>query len=256
MGEHNNNPTVIMGDNHTHNINIVVNITFENPNMEQLKNGIVPHEQEVKDLLKYHAKDMYNIFQIFITRHPDVKYSNNDLMGIVINLVQLFYSNEKTPHHMNILNDDPGSNHHKVFSGKEFIDDLLPKNIRNKRVIQILLYQLKEYINNFNEPYVITKFINETLIPFIVKSYFGEICSQSIEKALSQNSEHLKKLNLKQIPNFPFEDLHLSPNSFKTQFLDFREGDKSLQEDFKIATEKDLNNIEIGLIKKQTFLLK
>lgn len=255
MGTNNDHPTVIMGDNHNH-INIVINITFENPNMEQLQQGIMPHETEGKDLLRYHANDMYKMFQIFITRHPDGKYKDSDLRGIVVNLVQLFYSNEKTPQHMNIFIDNPESDHHKVFSGTEFIDDLLPRKIRTQRLMQILLFQLKQYMTTFPEPHVVTSFIHKTLIPFIVKSYFGELCARSITEAISKNADHLAKLNIKKIPEFPFKDLHLTPASFKAQFSDFRKGEDVFRQELQSITEKDLNNIEIDIIRKQNMFLK
>lgn len=250
-------PLLIIGDQFNITVNLAIGeLSFNNPNLEQLSQGIIPHEYDTQNLLRFNTKDMYAMFQTFLNAHPDGKYSNNDLLGITIKLVQLFYSNEKTPQYMNIYNDDSGSNYHKVYSGKEFIEDLLPKNIRNKRLIQILIYQLREYINCYQNPPIISGFVYTKLIPFIITSYFGELCTTSIDEALKHNAKYIKKLYMKKIPEYPFTEVHLVPSSFKAQFSDFREGEKQFQQDLKIILERNLNNIEIEIIKKQNIFLK
>ena len=113
--------------NGNNNLQIVfqptINITFENPNIDRLQNGMVPHECEQENLLNIHSNAIYSLIHKYLEKHKDNEYSDESLMGMIYSLVQMFYSNEKTPDHINIMDDDPLSNHHKVFSGKKFIKD-------------------------------------------------------------------------------------------------------------------------------------
>ena len=160
-------------------------------------------------------------------------------------MIQLFYSNPKTPHHMNIMDDGEDSEHYKVFSGKEFIKDGLSKNMRNKRLLQTVLVQISNYCVRYPDPECVKTLIEGILTEFIIKRYFGEIYQKTVCGAMRLNKEYLESLKMKTIPEYQFQNTHLNTSVFKQQLNQYRQLNTQITEHWE-----QLENIELDQLSK------
>lgn len=69
---------------------------------------------------------------------------------------------------MNII-DDGDAKHNKVYSGEKFIKDGMTKSTRNKRVLQLIILKLEEFVKTYRDYLhdAIIELIKNYLIPYI-----------------------------------------------------------------------------------------
>ncbi len=129
--------------------NNVLSINIMLLDKEQLKKGIVAHGMENQiDLFNLHNATFVMLINKFLDDHiKDDFYSDTDLTDLFIKIVTHIYSNEKYPNYINICDDDPTAKKNKIFSGLKFVEDFLPKNIRNRRIVYRVLMLLQEVGN-------------------------------------------------------------------------------------------------------------
>ncbi len=201
----------IVGDNgNQNNISLALNVKLDKPDKTYMMlHGITPHGLEIGKLYGIHYK---SISKLVVSYLQENKLGNNHdpraLEVLVIQLVQMFYSNEKYPEYINIKDDEPQGDRNKVYSGSEFIPDVMPKHIRNRRILQILLSILKQHVEDGrNGVQWIRDFIRDNLIPHIINVYLRDGYHETLQYVWGNNSEIVKQLRLEvqEVPDF--EDL-------------------------------------------------
>lgn len=204
----------IVGDNgNQNNINLALNVKLDTPDKTRMElHGITPHGQEIGELYGYHCADISNLITKYLEGNRLVNtHDPRVLQVLVVTIIQLFYSNGKHPEHINIMDDEPEGERNKVYSGSEFIPDVMPKIIRNRRILQILLSILKQHANDgSNKSPRVKKFIIEVLVPHIIGVYLHDGYHETLQYVWGNNTEIIKGLDISEIPLY----IDLAPDGY------------------------------------------
>lgn len=204
----------------------VINKTFENVQEREVKAfGICPHETERPELFARHYGEIKKLISNFIRKNGAPPYDNEELKNLVIEIVRLYYQNPQYPDAINILDDDPKSNHNKVYSGKQFVTDEMTKAIRNARILQILLDTLVRFKSIRGSPRSLINFVDNVLFPHVLKCYCNETYHTSLQEIWKGN-----KYIIDRHSDWMKYDSHVEPISMYSQIKDFKEQDDKYQE--------------------------
>lgn len=168
--------------------------------------GISPHDSEYRDIDFKSLKNSWIVDTLtdYFEKHEDVPHTEETLGKLIISMALHMYSNPNTPENVNIIDKDPNSKYNQVYSGKEFVQDFLTKNMRNKKIMQRILLIIFECINKGVLELRVTTFCMTILIPHIMKHYFSELYHDAFQNIWRKNMElyeRIKKEN-KYIPNY------------------------------------------------------
>ncbi len=214
---------LIVGNNsHVHNnvFHPVFKVGLENVTMTYIQDhGIVPHGLEGEGLLEHNFLALNALFADYLECHADGKYSDESLHQMLINVIQMLYTNAKTPQYINIIDDEPHNNHNKVYSGKEFIEDKIPKNDRNGRVTISIIKLLNSFMKIKNVAPGVIKFVNDVFIPQILNSIYTGVFHLTFQEAWRINNLHVKKM--KQFKGLPPNAKMLSDNDIMGQYNEY-----------------------------------
>lgn len=205
-----NNTNVFKQNNsqsHTH-IHFPPIVYFDSGNTKYAREyGILPHEVEQEELWKYHKMTILNMLYDYMLKTGDDCVNKEDFYKmLVLQLVQLFYSNVAYPHHINIKDGNPDSNYNEVYSGEEFVKDGMTKSMRNRRIIQTLIVVMMTLTNDKGVPEPIKKFVNQNFLPYILNTcYLTKINEDSMQQIWRYNNDLISIL-MKQyeIPPYSF----------------------------------------------------
>lgn len=195
----NNNVINIQMNNNFNNINNTYNI--EDFNLKRVsKYGIVAIENEQGDLMELHKKQLWNMFISYIKTQDIKSYEN--LRNLLIEIVALFHSNKNTPENLNIVSTSDDADRNQVYSGKEFVDDFMTKNIRDKRVLQLIIQQINrfsEFIDVIRNKQLFT-FINDIFLPYLYSTYVANDTTIDFQNYWKNNMKMLETINYKNLP--------------------------------------------------------
>lgn len=246
----NSNASTING-NHNHNHqqtqynNITINLGDINTRMIT-RIGFTPIEHEQPDLLKIHQKALNSLF----TQHVSKTYLEDDPNAnktLLSNIIKLFHSNSQTPENINIVDIAEASDYNKVHDGIRLIDDLMPKNIRKKRVLQLIIIQIEQYVALSADILAegIISFIQNEFIPYIKTVYAQDEMSIEFQQYWRTNNEIIKLLD-----NIP-PNLHPITNIERVrQYTDYNENNKFLSNQY-IITDYEKTKKEIEKVVKK-----
>lgn len=205
------------------------------------KMGIVPIEQEQPILLDKHTRALDQLFTNHIQQMHIDNNANSDenLKSMLLTIIELFHSNKRYPEFMNIVEDDSESELNLVYSATEFVNDLMPKLIRNKRVLQLILDQLEGFLNIGTNTPQLLRFINDIFIPYIYKLYKDDNIPPEMQMYWKNNKRILEMINYRQFPTFPRETI--TYDKMDQQFSDYYSKDANIMQ--KIF-ELNIKNME------------
>ncbi len=196
----NNNNTLVADTINNNSMNLAMNVKFDTPNKSMLAlKGMTPHGFEIEDLYRIHKDTLIEMTRKFLIQNTrDDRITDAMLETLVIAMIQLFYTNEQYPEHMNIMDNEPGCGVNKVYSGQHFVEDVMSKNTRNRYILQILMSILKRIQQ---ETIIqIRTFISGRLISHIVHYYFDDKYHDQLQNVWSKNCELLKNIELEEVP--------------------------------------------------------
>jgi hypothetical protein len=189
-------------------MNLAMNVKFDSPDERMLSlYGMVPHGLETEELYAKHKRTLIDMIKHFIATHLDRSTITDSAMAqLVINILLLFYSNQKYPEHMNIMDISPDKDHNHVYSGKKFVEDIMCKSTRNRYILQRLMVILNRLYKE-NEPgicYAFRDFIDSHLIPHIVKCYFKDLYQEPMQTVWAKNCDLIQTLRIKpnELPHY------------------------------------------------------
>ncbi len=141
----NTNVTNVFGDinnNTNNNINLVMKLDLDKPDKKRLlQNGMCPHGQEADYFISIHGITICEMmFKLIKNNVTENGYRNEQLFSLLMEIIVLFYGNQKFPEYINIIDDEPFGEHNKIYSGEEFIRDFLTKPIRNRKILHLLFH--------------------------------------------------------------------------------------------------------------------
>ena len=238
-------------NNINNNINnqIILNVGDINTQMLRMK-GFTPIEYEQADLVKIHQSSLNALF----IKHVTKMYLENDVNAnktLLSKIIQLFHSNVETPENINIIDSADSSDFNKVHNGISLIDDLMPKNIRKKRMLQLIINQLEYYITISQGIVVngVLEFIKKDFIPFIKSVYTHDEMSSEFQHYFKTNNEIIKLIDMADIPS----SSPISDRERVAHFIEYNNINKYLNEEYTI-NEYNKTNGEIKKIVKNLLL--
>lgn len=231
--------TVDMSTNITQNTtqNFYINITKEEPPKLKMyglsRLGFYPHEDESFEHIYEFASLMGMLFKQVMEKGV---YDHDTLDNLLTDLAKLFHSNAYAPEYMNIMDDNAQSEHNKIYSGAQFIDDVMPKTIRNKRVVQRIINKVRRYCILPGISDDILEFCNKVFEPFLVDIYVTSPTHDNLQKTWQFNKQVLDHMDLQRIPKSAGR--HLGFEDMKKQC------DSMLEQDATIHNEYAKRNME------------
>lgn len=156
--------------------------------------GIYPLEYDNDIILHTHKKTLNDMLMQYL--------DHNDINNLIIQIVRVFYSNQRFLQHSNIIATSNDSNDlvYKIHNGREFIDDIMSKTIRNNRVIQIILVHLSEFCEFIDVDKKVKSFVNNIMIPQLVHGYYMGTFQDSLNDLWITNSQYWERIQ-KFVPN-------------------------------------------------------
>ena len=237
-------------DNRTvsnNNVNVVIQNNSAKIALDEIKTfyisqmGILPIEQEQNMLLDKHTRALDKLFTNHIQQVHLNKDANTDenLKTMLLTIIELFHSNKRYPEFMNIIEGDSEMDFNLVYSATEFVNDVMPKLIRNKRVIQLILDQLERFLKIGTNTPQLLHFIRNTFIPYIYKLYKYDNIPPEIQMCWKNNKRILEMIDYRQFPTFRRETI--TYDKMDQQFSDYYSKDARIME--KIF-ELNIKNME------------
>lgn len=163
--------------------------------------GFSPHESEIRNILyKVHAP--LNKLLLDYCIEPEPTNVKNPYEQLIINIIQLFYSNPTYPYNINIIDCDPKALFNRVYGGLDFVIDKLPKDIRNNRILQLLMIQLDIFTKENKISKCVFNFVQDQLIPHLRQAYITGIYNEKLQEVWQLNNKLVTDLNHKYGP-FP-----------------------------------------------------
>ncbi len=214
-GDHNNNNSVnVQVLNQEFKVAVgEINTVYIN------KYGIVPHGMEENNLYQLNAQQMYKLIISFLGRYPDNNYTDESLHKLLIQIIQLLYSNEQNPQYMNIIDTSSSNGHNKLYSGKAFIDDKMPKRERNSKITMSFIDMLERISTTKNVNKGVVDFITKVFIPHIRIAAYTGMYHPTFQEAWQLNNTFVKKLKVESLPAHALELTHSDMMDQYNQFL-------------------------------------
>lgn len=182
-------------DNSTNN-NVNINVCFEKKDMEYIiEKGMVPHDTILNQELLYekHKLALTSMISDYVVKNYG-EYSNDSKYKMLIDIAELFYANNKTPHYLSIYDNDASTNHNQVFSGKAFITDILSKDKRNNRVFHIIYNNLNRLVMQIDTPNIVKYYIRDHFLPYLTDLYTDSKYKDGMQELWKQNKQKVEFL--------------------------------------------------------------
>lgn len=154
--------------------------------------GIYPLEYDNDIILHTHKKTLNDMLIQSLNR--DSAYD------IIIQIVRIFYSNQRFLQHSNIIATTLNDVVYKIHNGFEFMDDIMSKTMRNNRVIQIILVHLSEFCEFMDVDKKAKNLVNNVIIPQLVHGYYIGIFHESLNDLWMLNGQYWSRIR-KFVPN-------------------------------------------------------
>lgn len=244
----NNNNSINGNNNNQITVNNQINIQKTEPltfNLEYLKRaGMCPHETNQDNLLSDNAAKLLSL----IEEHMKTYYISNNSPStdeqhklLVMKIVELYYSNPLLPHHINIIDTDPESLYDLLYGGNDFVNDVLLKNERNQRVLQIIYFRLSKFAHEYKIPRIISDYIENELLPHIVRCYFDQSYNSLLQNTWRKNTHLITEITTKLgvIPACQFNDVI----RFESQLNDMKQKDEYMHKQHNFLRQIRLDNV-------------
>ena len=212
--------------------NVIINMDEINTSRMQ-RIGIFPVELEQQELLDVHARKMYEMFVNHLNNRAENKHEPQLMRTLFMDMVELLHSNKSCPEYINIIEGERESDYNIVYCGRRYAEDMMPKEIRNKRVMQLMLKQLEQFIkiDNITIAGYIKPFIKTKFIPYIYTLYMDKSAPGEMQVYWRQNKQVMDLVDekvggLDQLPTFQTEDL--SFEDLDKQILEYAATDKEI----------------------------
>ena len=226
-----------------------INIQKTDPptfSLEYLKRaGMCPHETNQDNLLSENATKLLSL----IEEHMKTYYfSNNNSPStdeqhklLIMKIVELYYSNPLLPHHINIIDNDPDSLYDLLYGGNDFVNDVLLKNERNQRVLQIIYFRLSKFAHEYKIPPIISDYIENELLPHIVRCYFDQSYNSLLQNTWRKNTQLITQITTKLgvIPPCQFNDAI----RFDSQLHDMKQKDEYMHKQHNFLRQIRFDNV-------------
>lgn len=192
--------------------NINFSLEFKNPDLTYVKAfGILPHEIEQFEIFEKYMPNFHDIILKYLRKslqsnQQTIKQLTN-YKSLIVSIVSFIYSNPLLPQYVNIIDINPIDEYYRLFNGSTFVQDIMPKNMRNKRILQLLLKILSTLLQSKNIHPEVGRFISECLIRDIICAYRDKTYDEDLQSIWQQNNKNIKDINhLITIPNYAFND--------------------------------------------------
>lgn len=143
---------------------------------------------------------------------------NSNLNNVIIQIVQLFYSNQNYPQHLNIIDSDTTDTTYKIYNGIRYMNDVMVKKMRNHRVLQIVLVHLNELIDDDDDDNIdsIKHYVNDTLMPHLINTYFlnYNVIESELQKLWQSNKQFVENRTIVPLEKMTKESLIRQLNQF------------------------------------------
>ena len=217
----------VIQDNVDQNPQIAIN----NVNLSEIQHkGIITIEQEQESILHLHSKKLYFMFDRFLKSEQndsnnDKPTAPSDMKSLLLNIV---HSNQNNPEHLNIIEKTDDSVRCMVYNGNKFVTDHLSKSMRAKRVLQLLLQTIDDFLqlNNIVIKEVIRPFCENVFIPFICEQYVSSTFPDKMQVYWKNNRQLLEAIDYKQYPSI--NDIVLTEDIIDEQFADYQERERAI----------------------------
>lgn len=202
--------------------NVVDKQPAQNPQIINFS-GIITIEKEQELLLPLYSLTLCRMFIQFLQPNKP-----NNMKGLLLNIVQLFHSNQNNPEHLNIIEKTDDSVRCMVYNGNKFVTDHFSKSMRTKRVLQLLLQTIDNFIqlNNIIIQQMIKPFCENVFIPFICEQYVNSTFSDEMQVYWKNNRQLLEAIDYKQYPSI--NDIVLTEDIIDEQFADYQERERAI----------------------------
>lgn len=225
-------------------INRTQTVTEEHPgkdlNMKLLKrHGFYAHEEESVIFMDVICGKMKEVFDLVMD--TEQQYDSKTLDSLLKDLARLFHSNVEMPEYINIMDKNPESRYNKIHNGAEFVDDVMPKSIRNKRVVQRIINKVRTFANLTGISPEMAKFCNKVFVPFLLDIYVTARSHDNLQKTWQLNARIVESMNVDDVPKN--ESWYLTKKDLKQQCDKMLDEDRSIHCDY--ASRKNKRNSEI-----------
>lgn len=192
-------------------------LEFKNPDLTYIKGfGIFPHEVEQFEIFEKYLPNIHEIILKYLRKslhfnQQTIKQLTN-YKSIIVSIVSFIYSNPLLPQFVNIIDINPIDEYYRLFDGTTFVQDIMPKYMRNKRILQLLLKILTTLSQTNDSHPEVRRFINECFMRDIVCAYRDKTYNDAMQLIWQQNNKNIKDINRSiTIPNYASnETLNLS----------------------------------------------
>lgn len=242
----NNTYNNVYGDINVNNTLNIQNINIQNLKSEQINTksirlfGLYAHEDEAWNYPEVYSSNMNDLFEIIVKNFGTSSVPDTVMNRLLSSFAQLFHSNVDTPEYVNIMDDNKESNHNKIYSGCKFIDDVMTKNIRNKRVIQRILGKVKEFIKSSDVIPEIVEFCEQQFIPYLVNIYVKCESHDNLQQTWQMNKQIVDKMDFGKIP--ASRGRHLSRTDFIEQCQSMISEDQSIHAQYLVQNSRSIIN--------------
>lgn len=160
--------------------------------VERLKRfGLITVEQAKDDLFRIlfdlFTNTIYKYYAQIDFDHLD-KIVHTKTDEFMCEMIDMIYSNHLCPQYINIYDDGSNEKHYMVFDGKTFVADCMTKEMRNNRVLQMIMYYMYNLLDIFMETDEVFRYIRSIAVPRLVKPYNHQIYHDYIRSVFKRNS--------------------------------------------------------------------
>lgn len=166
------------------------------------RNGIHPHETEMVSDKSKMLDGILNKLVDFIAKNgSESSYENDKLQQLFMNIIDFLYSNKDFPEYINIIEGEEDSDYNLIYSGDDFIEDVLNKNCRNKRIIIKVfkwLYHIRlEHGIQYPE---CCELVREHLIPYLIDCFVTNKSHIDLQATWRKNKTIIQTIGLQNLP--------------------------------------------------------
>ena len=243
--------------NNNNNINLVFNIG--DLKMSRLKIlGFQPHEFITYDADSHFQELISGTIVNFVNSHKNILFTKEELRNLIVQLAGLIHSNMSYPEYMNIMDDNTTSNKNKIYSGQCFIEDVVSKTNRNRKILLNVLNRVKICSNNLPRNYEQFKpyidFMDIHLIPILQDACLTDNISDELQKTWQYNKTVIDSLPIETFPKCDINSEYmLTPQKLKNQVVEIAKIQRDFYNTIASVKERELINQFNEYINKITY---
>lgn len=198
----------INGDVNQNNVNFYINLGDVDKSYIK-HSGIHPHEYvSPVDIERFEQHVMSIVIEFLKLHGKKPIYLEQELTDLLSDIVKLFHSNLRYPQYLNIMDDNAGSDRNKIYSGDRFVEDVLSKINRNKRVLARIHLCLKSCCNKcVDDLPSCYNFIKTQLIPYVLHCYVTNSNYEDLQKTWQANKQILDEIQYDTYPKCRENDI-------------------------------------------------